>query len=222
MKSAAKERSARLWKNDALWREMQKIKTRICKQRTGRVQNPSVSTEILESRLLSLSVEWKAEQRKQRTAKGESKAARRKHASPEERARNMAVFEANMQRHRDKVAAKAELQELVAAWRKKWAFCLGSRPSKKRNRKLREELIKASKIPGDRALIGQINRILHSPCHCYWCNTYLPRGGTIDHILAVSKGGSHTSGNICAACVSCNSLKSDKTPEQVGLTPTLL
>ena len=40
---------------------------------------------------------------------------------------------------------------------------------------------------------------------------------TIDHILPSSRGGKTTWGNCCLACVACNSLKADRTPEQAGM-----
>jgi 5-methylcytosine-specific restriction endonuclease McrA len=43
---------------------------------------------------------------------------------------------------------------------------------------------------------------------CFYCNG---PGGTIDHVIPLSRGGSHGIGNLVAACLSCNSRKKDKT-----------
>ena len=43
---------------------------------------------------------------------------------------------------------------------------------------------------------------------CYYCQKRCKGKLTQDHILAISKGGSHTVHNVIAACLSCNSKKS--------------
>jgi len=135
-------------------------------------------------------------------------------------AAGMEIHLANQQRSKDKKAARTEWLEITAAWRKKWAHVLKKQSKKQRDR--RDELVKASKVVSDKVMLGQINHIHSAPCHCYWCNKFMPNGGTVDHILALAKGGSHTSGNICASCPECNSKKSDRTPEEVGFQGTLL
>ncbi|WP_203620386.1 HNH endonuclease [Streptomyces sp. SID8499] len=35
-------------------------------------------------------------------------------------------------------------------------------------------------------------------------------GGTVDHVIPLSRGGQHAEGNLVPACKSCNSSKGDK------------
>lgn len=46
---------------------------------------------------------------------------------------------------------------------------------------------------------------------CHWCGTKVSgRKVHFDHIIALSKGGTHTIGNLCSACASCNSSKKNR------------
>lgn len=49
---------------------------------------------------------------------------------------------------------------------------------------------------------------------CQYCGNY---GDTIDHIIPKSRGGLNTWGNLCCACLKCNSQKEDKTPKEAGM-----
>lgn len=51
---------------------------------------------------------------------------------------------------------------------------------------------------------------------CQYCGSH--RRLTLDHVIPRSKGGLHTWDNVVAACESCNSTKSDRTPTQAGMT----
>lgn len=50
---------------------------------------------------------------------------------------------------------------------------------------------------------------------CHWCGDRI-RGSHIhfDHVIALSRGGSHTIGNLCCACRFCNSSKHDRLPSE--------
>ncbi len=136
---------------------------------------------------------------------------------------NFLQHEANMELNRLRTQAKNELQTLMSDWRKKWTHIIKKpQPSSKKCRARRNILIRHSKVIGDKALEKQITLIHSGPCKCYWCGTFLLTGGTVDHIVPLAKGGSHTSGNVCAACSPCNSFKREKAPSDVGLEPTLL
>lgn len=47
---------------------------------------------------------------------------------------------------------------------------------------------------------------------CYYCGANKPLAE--DHVIPLSKNGSHSVSNIVAACKSCNSKKQNKTPEE--------
>jgi len=49
---------------------------------------------------------------------------------------------------------------------------------------------------------------------CVFCGK---RASTVDHILPRSRGGRDTWMNTAAACLRCNSVKADKTPEEAGM-----
>lgn len=54
---------------------------------------------------------------------------------------------------------------------------------------------------------------------CMYCGDMSsPRHLTIDHITPRSRGGKNSWTNTCAACVSCNQRKGNKTPEEAGMT----
>lgn len=51
---------------------------------------------------------------------------------------------------------------------------------------------------------------------CYWCGKEVKESGkrevkaTVDHLVPVSKGGTHAEHNLVIACEPCNNLKADK------------
>lgn len=52
---------------------------------------------------------------------------------------------------------------------------------------------------------------------CRYCGTECFEDLTIDHVFPRSRGGSDNPSNLVVACRSCNSRKSDKTPEEAGM-----
>lgn len=56
-------------------------------------------------------------------------------------------------------------------------------------------------------------------CRVFKSKTYRPDQATLDHVIPMSKGGSHTIDNIVTMCHTCNSSKSDrlKSGKQIGL-----
>lgn len=41
--------------------------------------------------------------------------------------------------------------------------------------------------------------------HCYWCGSHVKKSEVhIDHIIALSKGGTHNIENLCVSCARCN------------------
>ena len=48
---------------------------------------------------------------------------------------------------------------------------------------------------------------------CYVCKGY---GDTMEHLMPESRGGESTWGNLAVACTTCNGLKGDRTPDEMG------
>jgi len=46
---------------------------------------------------------------------------------------------------------------------------------------------------------------------CFWCHKKL-KSYEMDHVIPLSKGGSHSIGNIVMSCSECNRTKSDRLP----------
>ena len=51
---------------------------------------------------------------------------------------------------------------------------------------------------------------------CQYCGS--TKHLTLDHVIPLSKGGKHSWDNVVTACESCNNSKSDRTPQQAGMT----
>lgn len=66
------------------------------------------------------------------------------------------------------------------------------------------------------SIADEIKRLLKLAKACYYCERPFSKTlkPTIDHILPLNKGGSHTIDNLCLACKSCNSKKNAKHPEE--------
>lgn len=55
---------------------------------------------------------------------------------------------------------------------------------------------------------------------CQYCGADLssnPRTQSIDHVIPLTKGGTHQKSNLVTACKSCNLKKKNKTPEEAGM-----
>ena len=53
---------------------------------------------------------------------------------------------------------------------------------------------------------------------CYLCGDLIKMGERqVDHIMPLSKGGSHRPSNLAVACASCNMQKHNKLPEEAGI-----
>ena len=61
-------------------------------------------------------------------------------------------------------------------------------------------------------------RCVSCKCKVIYSFTYHPRQASIDHIIPLSMGGSHTYGNVQTMCVTCNSSKSNSIVSNVQLT----
>jgi 5-methylcytosine-specific restriction endonuclease McrA len=56
-------------------------------------------------------------------------------------------------------------------------------------------------------------RELRKATTCHWCGTGLD-AVTIDHVIPIARGGSHTPDNLVAACLRCNSSKRERLPQE--------
>ncbi len=216
-KATQKKMYDRLYKSDSVFREIVYLRQKRAKMRRHPSPRRLTTIEEVERKLAAL-----VETRKlSESQKREQRRRLKKEASKNPDGQK--IHEQNMQRMRDKAESRREFNEFVAAWKKKWAHVLRKRgAAEQRSKKKRKALMKASANPNDKSLLGQIDQIQNGACSCYWCGVFMPTGGTVDHVVALAKGGSHTSGNICASCAKCNSRKGARTPEQCEMTGTLL
>ncbi len=143
-----------------------------------------------------------------------------KRENPEIHARNLLQWKEYQWLAEQRKLAKAEYNAFIAAWTAKWKHIRVRKG--KPNKQRRHKLIKATILLGDKALAHQIEAIHVGPCACYWCKKRLPRGGTVDHIIALANGGKHTSDNVCASCSKCNSDKQHSPQEYWAPSPSLL
>lgn len=55
---------------------------------------------------------------------------------------------------------------------------------------------------------------------CYYCGSGVAgKDAHIDHVIAVSKQGNHSSENLCASCPTCNLRKNNKAPSEIHFLP---
>jgi 5-methylcytosine-specific restriction endonuclease McrA len=70
---------------------------------------------------------------------------------------------------------------------------------------------------GDLALVRAYYKKLREAKRviCTYCRHIIPKGRrTVDHVMPLSRGGAHDVSNFTPACLSCNSAKHDRTPEE--------
>ena len=71
--------------------------------------------------------------------------------------------------------------------------------------------------------LAEIAEIYHrakeaSKVRCYLCKKLIPKGHRhVDHIMPLSKGGKHRPSNLAVACDTCNQVKNDRSPEEMGV-----
>jgi 5-methylcytosine-specific restriction endonuclease McrA len=225
------ERQRTLGESCEAWRLLQRIRI-IKKKRAARkgcttnIRKPRRSANELLAREDELRAAWELEKQRRKLNRKPGSGRSPKKSQPkrteEQIQAGWKVHLHNQWLHEQKKEKRREYQEFMAAWRKKWAHLGGSRHTYAKTTRKRNEQKAATRNSNDKILNGQINCILYAPGTCYWCYKLLPKGGHVDHIIPLAKGGTHTSDNLCASCPDCNSKKSDKTPEEAGLHPTLL
>ena len=78
-------------------------------------------------------------------------------------------------------------------------------------------LVNYIKLPLKRIMANKPSRnLIHKrdDYKCQYCGSYSSL--TIDHVIPRSRGGENTWDNMVSACISCNTRKGDKTPEEWG------
>jgi 5-methylcytosine-specific restriction endonuclease McrA len=103
---------------------------------------------------------------------------------------------------------------LMDIYKRYYGDRLVSQDARRRHSQRRRNLKSATKDSKVKTKVLAINA---GPCKCYWCATSLPQGGHADHIVPLSKGGSHTCDNIVASCKQCNETKKDIMPNSKDL-----
>ena len=100
--------------------------------------------------------------------------------------------------------------EKAKAFCRAWGKTLRGRASS-RNKEHRRR----AQIGSKTVTVKQIEMLLRRAKQCHYCEKKFTRElpVTIDHILPLIKGGTHTRGNLCAACSPCNSAKNAKHPD---------
>ena len=97
---------------------------------------------------------------------------------------------------------RADKPEQVKKWRSDWG---DNNLHKSREYRLRKKQIKTDNQIG-LITARDIQRILQQPC--LYCGL---QASHVDHIFPLSRGGSHTIGNLAPSCSQCNLSKSTKT-----------
>ena len=103
---------------------------------------------------------------------------------------------------------------LMDIYKKYYGDRLVSTEARRRHSARRRNLKSAKK---DSRVKTKILHINSGPTKCYWCSKKLPNGGHADHIVPLSKGGSHTCDNIVPSCSTCNETKKDTMPNSPEL-----
>jgi hypothetical protein len=74
-------------------------------------------------------------------------------------------------------------------------------------------------VPVRMQVVSKKNIVLRDGSRCMYCGQrYHSADLTLDHIFPRSRGGRYTWENLVAACRKCNHGKSDRTPEEAGMT----
>jgi len=150
--------------------------------------------------------------KKRRTAEREWRKAHKKQQQAyhrEYRLKNHEAVSASVSRWR------TENIDKVRDYKRKWYY---NNPHKVKAAKSRRRAHKAA-VPNNFTSDDWLEVLDKQDYKCKYCGApfsdELPP--EVDHVHPLSKGGSHTIGNIVAACRPCNASKSDKLPEQIQL-----
>jgi 5-methylcytosine-specific restriction endonuclease McrA len=128
-------------------------------------------------------------------------------------------------RHRDCETARvnrwrASHREAARAVYTRWAR---ENPEKcaARDARYRARKVEATTIENDPPILVVYRRArLDQGVVCYLCGEKIPLGSRhVDHIIPLSRGGSHAAENLAIACARCNTSKGAKTPTEWAGSP---
>lgn len=81
-------------------------------------------------------------------------------------------------------------------------------------------LTRYSRRPPQQVKFSRRNIYLRDSHQCQYCGATPPRDElTIDHVTPRSRGGRTTWDNVVLACISCNTRKSNRLPDECGMRP---
>lgn len=116
--------------------------------------------------------------------------------------------------------AVAIKRRLLSLWTAKYGHLFHEKPADKRSRQKRRLKRRAIYEAGEKMdprVRDKVVQISIGPTVCHWCAKKLPLGGTVDHVVPVTKGGQHIRRNIVPACWPCNRDKKDAMPDSAGM-----
>lgn len=80
-------------------------------------------------------------------------------------------------------------------------------------------LLNYAKLPKMTRSVSRRGILQRDRGRCQYCNAPVgPSSFTLDHVRPRARGGQSTWDNLVTACKSCNCRKSDRTPEEAGMT----
>lgn len=122
----------------------------------------------------------------------------------------------NMAKGTERKEALEIKKSMLADWQQKYGHLFRRKPSIRRRAKMRKMAEEAGEAV-DPKVRDKIRWIKLGPCVCHWCAKKLHDGGTIDHIVPVTRGGPHTCLNIVPACWPCNRDKGATMPDSAEM-----
>lgn len=96
------------------------------------------------------------------------------------------------------------------AYERDW---IARNPEKKRAAKLARRA-RAANAPGKHSAADIRRQRDAQGGRCFWCGSALGPGHHVDHLIALSRGGTNDASNLVLACQRCNTSKGDKLPTE--------